>query len=235
LIVRRSLLVLKLLLVAGVPALATPWWEAYEGDVFPEDQGWKRVHGSIPAQRWIDNGVLFIDSRADVRIYDGYEMVFGHPVDPGLGETFVLRWRLKVDEEHGPFYDAEIGITSDEAGPNTFYAAAFGFAEDRVFDAYQLNLWTPFEPGVFHDFEMRSSDMRAYLLYIDGALAMTGAFTEVFGPARVAWGDGVQGSTSLTEWDNVRFGVVVPEGSALSSALLIGAFLRGARGGLARA
>ncbi len=212
---RRSLLVLKLLLVAGVPALATPWWEAYEGDVFPEDQGWTRVHGSIPAQRWIDNGVLFIDSRASPLIYDYYEMVFDHPVDPGLGETFVMRWRLKVDAT--TYYDQEIGVTSDAAGPDEFYSAAFGFRADAIVSVFE-HTSAPFAPGVFHDFELRSSNMRTYELYIDQTPAMDGLFTEVFGPPRVAWGDAGYGSSSLAEWDYVRFGVT-PEPGALLTVL----------------
>jgi hypothetical protein len=55
-------------LVAGVvlgavPASASLWWVEYEGDAFPEDQDWTRVHGSIPAQRWVDEGVFFLDKR----------------------------------------------------------------------------------------------------------------------------------------------------------------------------
>ena len=231
----RSLLVLKLLLVAGVPALATPWWEAYEGDVYPETlPGWERVHGSIPAQRWIDNGVLFIDSRADVSTYDYYRMTFSHAIDPGPGETFEVRWRLKVDEVTG-YYDQSVGVTSDAAGPDEFYRVAFGFRADTVLSVLENGISAPITPGVFHDYELHSDDMRAYQLYVDGSLTLVGRFVEVFGPARVGWGDTLQGGTSLAEWDYVRFGVVVPEGSVLSGALLIGAFLRGARGGLARA
>jgi hypothetical protein len=212
---RRLMPGVGVLLSGSLSVLAAPWWVNYEGNVFPEEQAWTRVHGSTPAQRWIDDGVHFIDSRASNAIYDYYVMTFDHPVDPEGGETFLLSWRLKVDEEDGPLYDHSIGVTSDEADPNTFYRAGFGFREDRVLSAYEPDLWAPFEPGVFHDYEMRSSDMRTYELYIDGTRAITGPFTEVFGPTRVSWGDTAQGATSLTQWDFVSFGVVPEPGGFL--------------------
>jgi hypothetical protein len=218
----------------AVVVFAEPWWTSYEGNAFPEEEGeWQRVHGSVPAQRWIEDGSLFIDSRESVWIYDYYEMVFQHPIDPQHSdETFVLSWGLTVHDT-SIYYDTSIGVTSDPAGPYEFYRAAFGFGTDRVWSSYE-HTWAPFTPGVFHDFEMRSSDMRTYALYIDGAPVLTGAFTEVYGPSRVSWGDGVQGSTSLTEWDYVRLGVLVPEPALLTSAVILSAFLRGARDGLAR-
>jgi hypothetical protein len=62
--------------------------------------------------------------------------------------------------------------------------------------------------------------MRAYELYIDDELAITGVFEEVFGPTRVSWGDVVTGATSLTEWDYVRFGVI-PEPSSFLAFILV--------------
>jgi hypothetical protein len=133
--------------LAGV-GFAEPYWIAYEGDDFPENDGWTRVHGDIAAERWIDEGKLFIDSRADVAIYDYVEMTFDGNLDPGPGELFVMRWRLKVDEEEG-FYDPAIGVTSNEVAPNLFYRAAFGFRADRVLSALEPGVSAPLEPGGF--------------------------------------------------------------------------------------
>jgi hypothetical protein len=208
------------LLVGVVPlARADPYWITYEGDAFPENDGWTRVHGSMPAERWLDDGKLFIDSRADLAIYDYVKMTFDGNLDPGPGETFVMRWRLRVDDEEG-FYDPAIGVTSNEVAPDVFYRAAFGFREDRVLSALETGVSAPLEPGIFHEYELRSFDMRAYALYIDGDLAIRGVFTEVFGPTRVSWGDTVSGATSLSEWDYVQFGVV-PEPAAWMCAALL--------------
>ena len=173
-----------------------------------------------------------IDSRADVRIYDAYEMVFDHPVDPSPGESFILRWRLKVDATTG-YYDQSIGVTSDAAGPDEFYEVQFGFRVDTVLSTFEHGTSAPIVPGVFHDYELWSADMRTYRLYVDGGLALTGSFVEVFGPPRIAFGDTLQGGTSLAEWDYVRFGVI-PEPPALGALLAAGVFARHASSGWSR-
>jgi hypothetical protein len=151
-------------------------------------------------------------------------MTFDHPVDPQPGETFSLRWRLKVDEVSG-YQDPAISVTSDAAGPNEFYRASFGFGVDEVHVGFGHAVSIPIVAGVFHEYELRSSDMRSYEFYIDGAFAMAGAFAEVFGPPRVTWGQGADGARSLAEWDYVRFGVS-PEPSAFALTLVAVAFAR---------
>ena len=93
----------------------------------------------------------------------------------------------------------------------------FVFAEGYVTSTYEPNKSAEFEPGVFHDFEMYSSDMRSYELHIDGALAIEGVFHESLFPAGAGFGDLTSG-LSLAEWDYFRFGVV-PE-PACASLLL---------------
>ena len=203
----RQILVPGLVLLAVQLAIGDEYWIAYEGNDFPESEGWTRVHGEIPAERWIEDGALVIDSRADVSIFDFVKMAFDGTLDPDPGEMFLMRWRLKVDQVEG-FYDPIIAVTSDEVAPDEFYSVGFGFQEDRVLSAFEPNVSAVFEPGVFHEYELRSFDMRSYRLYIDDDLAIEGVFYEVFGPTRVGWGDGVQGAVSLSRWDYVRFGVV---------------------------
>ena len=57
--------------------------------------------------------------------------------------------------------------------------------------------------------------MRAYDLYIDGNLAISGSFWFSLTPSRVFWGDSIQGGASLTHWDYFRFGVVPEPGPGL--------------------
>ncbi len=83
-----------------------------------------------------------------------------------------------------------------------------------------------FKPGAFHEFELRSADMRGYELYADGAFAVEGVFFEsLFGPG-IWWGDFVRGSSSLAAWDYFRFGVV-PEPGAVMRLLTCAACSRG--------
>jgi hypothetical protein len=208
-------------LLATTPVWAEPYWYAYEGNDFPENEGWTRVHGDKPAERWIDDGVFFIDGRAEVGIYDFYEMVFDGGFDPGPGETFVMRWRLKVDEVDG-FEDPTVRVRSDRVAEDQFYAVGFTFTEDLIRSAYEPDVEAPIEPHVFHEYELRSQDMRNYRLYVDDDALLQGGFCGVFGPTAVAWGDGASARGSA-EWDYVRFGVVPePKGLALGLFTLAG-------------
>jgi hypothetical protein len=197
------------LVLTATSASADEYWITYEGNDFPENQGWRRVHGAIPAQRWIEDGKLFIDSRASVSIFDFVKMTFNGTLDPDPGELFLMRWRLKVGEVNG-FADPGISVTSDE-----LYAVGLRYSEHFVFSSFEPGLFAEFEPGVFHQYELRSPDMRVYELYIDDTLAFEGMFYEQLLPTRVAWGDVFSGATSITQWDYVRFGVAPEPGSGL--------------------
>ena len=46
---------------AASPALAEQYWIAYEGDDFPENEGWTRTISAGGAERWIEDGALVLD------------------------------------------------------------------------------------------------------------------------------------------------------------------------------
>jgi len=209
------------LLVVIVPsvALAEPYWIAYEGNDYPENEGWTRYATDPPAQRWLQDGSLFLDSRAGVHTVDNYTIYFNGGLDPEPGETFIMRWRLNVHES-APWEDPGVYIISDD-----LYSVEFLFAEDNLLSLYEPSVYVQFEPGVFHEYELRSTDMRTYELYLDGGLVVNGVFFEGLFTPRVGWGD-VTGGRSLAAWDYFRFGVV-PEPGAAVLLLMCAAFPRG--------
>ncbi len=202
------------------PASADEYWIAYEGNDFPENEGWTRVygdengHGQGGAERWIEDGALVIDSRRHIAIYD-YN-VMERQVDPGPAELFIMRWRLRIDEA-GPREDPVVAAFSDDS-----WGVGSHFGESYLESAFETDVAASFEPGVFHAFEFHSWDMRHYELRIDGQLAITGQFCDVITVSEVGWGDGGQGSTSLSRWDYFHFGVV-PEPRTL--LMFVGAML----------
>jgi hypothetical protein len=214
----RAIALFALAVGTALPLAADQYWIAYEGNDFPENEGWSRYSSEPPAQRWLAGGSLFIDSRANVDITESYGMIRKQGFDPGPGETFIMRWRLKVHESH--LWDAGVAFRSDEV-----YAVTFLFDEGSVISAYEPIAPAQFQPGVFHEFELRSVDMRAYELRIDGALAMEGRFFESGFFPSIGFGDIVRGGASLAEWDYLRFGVV-PEPSAWLMALVALACIR---------
>jgi len=190
------------LAVLAAPAGAEQYWVAYEGNDFPENEAWTRIWFDPQAERWIEDGALVIDSRASTATCEWYEW-YPETVDPAPGEEFIMQWRLRVDEMVTWWPDIAVGVFSDER-----WAAAFYLHEDTIESAFEDDVSADFEPGVFHEFEMHSSDMRTYQLYIDGTLTIEGSFWLSLTSGRVLWGDGVQGAASLSRWDHFRFGVV---------------------------
>ena len=206
----RARTVMLAVLLTTAAARASPYWIEYEpaGGHFPEEEGWYRFTGYGGDQRAIEDGWLVMDGLADPRIYDYALTGTDGGLDPGAGELFIAQWKLRVDEA-GYYYDPGVGIFSDEK-----WAVGFVLNETTIYSAFETDVSASFEPGVPHTFAFQSSDMRAYVLSIDGTPAINGSFwLSLTGPA-IAWGDMVQGGFSLARWDYFRFGVV-PEGNSL--------------------
>ena len=205
-------------LLATAPVWAEPYWYAYDADDdFPENEGWERWVSDPAPERWLEDGALFIDSRGLVGSTDDYGISFDSGVDPAPGETFIMSWRLMVEEV--THRDPGVYVHSDEA-----WSVAFIFDTESLSSFYEPTVYVDIEPYVYHEYEMRSSDMRSYELYIDGDLAIDGVFFQGFFPLGVGFGD-IVSSTSLASWDYFRFGVV-PEPTAWLMIVITLAFLR---------
>ena len=192
---------------------ADPYWYAYEGNDFPENEGWERYSSDPPAERWLEDGALFIDSRGIVGSTENYTVYFDSGVDPGPDETFVMSWGLTVEET--THSDPGVYVQSDD-----LWTVMFLFDEEYLMSFYEPSVYVEIEPAVYHEYEMRSSDMRTYELYIDGDLAVEGVFFEGLFPPCVGFGD-TTSSTSLAAWDYFRFGVVPEPATWLMIAALL--------------
>jgi hypothetical protein len=202
----------------AAPAGAEPYWYAYEGNDFPENEGWERYATDPPAERWLEDGSFFLDSRAGVHTVDNYTIYFDEGVDPEPGETFIMSWKLNVHEA-APWEDPGVYVISDD-----LWTVTFLFDEDTLMSFYEPTVYVELEPYVYHEYEMRSSDMRSYELYIDGDLAIEGVFFEGSFSPRVGFGD-ITGGTSLAAWDYFRFGVI-PEPAAWLMVVILLPFSR---------
>ena len=207
----------------SVTALGEPYWIAWEGDDFPENQGWERRYGNWDgewqgqANRTLENGILTIDSMHDDGVYDFYRIIRPGEIDPGQGETFVAEWRMKVEDLAGAWrYDPQVAIASDSG-----WNVGLNFNVDTVQASYSLPYSATFAPDEYHTFRFETTDMRTYNLYIDGAFGMSGEFKLLVSQSRVGWGDGWQGAASRTQWDYLRFGVVPEPSSGVSTALAV--------------
>jgi hypothetical protein len=183
---------LIMLLVVGA-ARASPYWIEYEpaNGHFPEEEGWERVTRSGGDERWLEDGWLVLDGMANPEIQDYYQMDALDAIDPAPGEEFVLRWRIRIDELQW-YHDPAVGIFAD-----TRWAVGFLMSLDTIESEFEDAVSAPFAPGVSHNFEFRSTDMRTYVLSIDGQPAIYGNFWYSLCDTMVLWGDGVYGGASL--------------------------------------
>jgi hypothetical protein len=83
-------------------------------------------------------------------------------------------------------------------------------SEDAVYSQLEGQWIATFEPGAFHEFCLTTSDVVDYELFIDGQPVHVGEFRGPVSYRDAFWGDQVQGTSSLSTWDFVRF-AVVPE------------------------
>ncbi len=198
-------------------ARAEQYWIAYEGNDLPENEGWQRRWGDWEgpfgegAFRTVDDGILTIDSLHDQGVYDFARFDRPGQLDPGPGELFVIEWQLKVDQVISTYgsYDPSVSVHSDDG-----WIVGFGYYEDGIESKFENDAWIPITPGVFHEYQLYSLDMRTYELYIDGVFARQGEFWDGLMESYVTWGDAVSGAASLSHWDYLRFGVV-PEPCSL--------------------
>lgn len=219
----RPTIALFVFAALAAPAAATPSWVAWEGEDFPENQGWERVYGNEDgpqeggAERTIQDGVLTIDSLRSNQIYDFYEL--DRPIDPDPGELFVAEWRVHIlaIEGNPGTADSGVGIAPDDGG----ILGLFYFV-DRI-ESVAEGWFEPIVPFVFHTYRIESDNMISYSLSIDGAVVRSGSW-DLFSlnESFFNFGDGVQGARSLTEWDYVHFGVL-PEPTTAVLGALVGA------------
>ncbi len=210
-----SLVSISALCAFTASATAEPYWYAYEGNDFPENEAWERHTTDPPVQRWLEDGSFFIDSRGIVGSNDNYTIYFDEGLDPEPGETFIMSWRLNVHEAVPNREDPGVYVISDD-----LWTVTFLFDEDSLQSFYEPTVDVELEPHVYHEYEMRSSDMRSYELYIDGDLAIEGVFFEGFFSPRVGFGD-ITSNTSLAAWDYFRFGVIPEPGAWLMAAITL--------------
>jgi len=203
-----SLTLASILCAFTASAIAEPYWITYEGDDFPENEGWTRIRADENgydqggAQRSIEDGVLVLDSLRDPLIWDCYRI--DRPIDPDPGGVFVAEWRVKITETVGD-EDAGLAFARDDLGTLTFLYTA-----NEVI-SYREDWHYPITPYVFHTYRIESSDMISYSLWIDGQYARDGEWDLIsWNQSFVLFGDIHRGgvSTSCSEWDYFRFGTV---------------------------
>ena len=203
-----------LLAVGSLPASAEEFYLRYDGNDFPENEGWERWFSDPGGQikREIDNGVFRLDTRASTAIYDAYVMQ-SEALDLLPGEELRMSWRMETIETQTPYWlsDVLVGLTNADAAYAEFSIAPGFIREGDLPGGDPAHLYL-FDAGVPHTFSFVTADMQEYDLFVDDEFAFHGGFHDnaAVGPLHAWFGDGAIGLSSLSEWDWVEI-AVVPE------------------------
>jgi hypothetical protein len=217
----RVLNIMLAMLLGAATARGSPWWASWNGDAYPETEGWTGWSSDPAVQRWLEDGSLFIDSRAAWGMYEEYGQPRPGEMTLAPSETFVMHWQVRVDEVIDAAH-TDPGVWAESDDP---WEVAFVLGMDGIHSLYEPGNWAPFTAGLFHDFLLESSDMRSYTLSIDGVRSLERLFFEsLFQGHGVGFGD-VSSNRSLAEWDYVECGIV-PEPSAVLCILATALFCR---------
>lgn len=203
---------------AGAPAIATPYWIAWEADDWPENQGWTRDILGGGDVRTLEDGVMTLDGldTGPGFVWDAYEWFRPGAMDPDPGETFVMQWRMRVEAVTEGNWDPVVFIYSDDA-----WGVSLSYATDKIWSSHEgPAAQVQYSPGVFHSYELRSPDMRSYEFFIDGLLVRSGAFSQRVTESWTGWGDGASVTRSVSTWDYMRVGVL-PEPNSAGPALIV--------------
>ncbi len=206
--------VLSTIILLASAAGATPYWIAWEGTDWPENQGWTRSYNNNGDLRSLHLGVMTLDGVSMPGGSDSYSIARPGATDPDPGELFLMQWRLRVVEVPANRYDPMVGVLSDDG-----WIVLITYSMSRFVLPNESITLIDFEPGLFHSYELRSADMRTYHLFVDDVLVRVGAFTSVVTQSKVAWGDGGVPTSSVSDWDYFRVGVVPEPSSAMTVAL----------------
>jgi hypothetical protein len=220
--------------LTGLATLATAWMTAvalgdgfymnYDGDQFPEDEGWQRRYSDPDGQtvRELDNGIFRLDTRASLSIYDLY-VIQTDALNPQPGESLQIGWRMRTiftqtDYLHS---DVMLFLTNADSAYVEFYLGPDYVSEHDLGGGEFEHVCQHGPPADFTSF-LFATNMQDYSLFVDGNLAFIGQFHDYAwsGPFYLAFGDGVIGRSSLSEWDYVEVQVVPEPSSGLLLCLI---------------
>ncbi len=218
---RARIGVLSTIILLASAAGATPYWIAWEGNEYPENEGWMRGYSAGGAVRTLGGGMMTLDGTQSTAIFDSYLLERPGAFDPGPNEYLAVEWRVKVEATPGYPYDIAVAFRSDAA-----WAADVFLSRDRL-QILPGFVVVPYEPDVFHEFRLISHDLRTFELHLDGALAYSGPLSRLVTRSEMIWGDAAIGASSRSTWDYFRFGAVeIPEPSMVVAFLAAGAVTR---------
>jgi hypothetical protein len=203
----------------------------YDGNDFPENEGWNRFATDPPVVRSLWEGRLGLNAYGDISTAEYYS-TDPHSFSVCDGEFLRVAWRMvttRTGTGGATPSDVSIWVANEEQAAAVIWITPW-FVSDGDYCNYEHIV--PIAPREFHTYELLSHDLRSYDLFIDETLAFQSSFREWYPfPNWVAWGDTVIGMASVSSWDYVTVQVVPEPHSAvtLTAAGLVAVFIARSR------
>ena len=195
--------------------------QAYEGDAFPETQGWARV-GTLDAQRSLEDG-WFVHFVGDAGQLDAYQQ----SLSGFAGEqAFFIEWRMETNAPSSLLDSSAtpVVLSASGGGPSLYH---FTITDQRAQLLRDTNIPLVFAnivAGIPHSYRLELFGDQLYSWYVDGVLIDAGIPESAYpaGDSRLIWGTRHFVDTT-TRWDYIRFGTIPEPATAL--LLLFGGVL----------
>jgi len=185
---------------------------AFEGDSFPEDEGWIRSDRLYLADRYLADGWLVQTPLALEGNNWGQDDFYAYSLAPFDGaDAFFLEWRMDTTGLREEMFD--VAPASIVLGGYRGVLYHFTIARDQVlFRQFSLdhNVRYDIAPDVPHDYRLELYGEERYELYIDGDLIDAGVPEGAFPTEDSVLKFGARATyvDSTTRWDYIRFGTI---------------------------
>jgi len=200
---------------------------SFEGNSYPEDEGWVRSDRLYRSDRHLSDGWFVQTPRiVETNGFDhGQDDFYVHALASFAdANTFFLEWRMDTTGLREEMFDVApaVIVLGGISGVNYHIT----IARDQVLfrrDPRLPSVWVDIAPGVPHDYRLELYGAELYELYIDGSLIDAGVPEGAYPTedSRATFGARSTYVDSVTRWDYIRFGTI-PE-PATGLLLLSGA------------
>lgn len=191
----------------------------FEGDVFPELDGWQRI-GTFDADRWIasDNFCQFVElgvwAPPPLGEFDGYQRSLA---EFAASDAFFIEWKVETGAPASELDQFGIPCAMSAAGTN---AANYQFiiTDQRVRvirDNFLPLVLADIDPNVCHTYRLELFNPDSYQWYIDVQLIDWGISEGRYpNPDSVLlWAARFELNEHTTHWDYIRYGDIPVDGS----------------------
>ncbi len=192
----------------------------YEGNVFPEQEGWELILAGTPgAERSLVDGWLV----QSVGMPEGWPEPHGDAefYRRALGgfagvDSFFVEWRVWTDNPEWLLNLSAVPSAVSAGGNAAVYHTAMTEERIQLFRRTSIPLvYIPIEPVVPHVYRIELRGADSFVWFIDGRPVEGGVplFAYPDSTASLIWGTRRSYVDSVTAWDYIRYGVIPADAS----------------------